>query len=249
MARRNRVRKTDPLKKPDRGVMTLADLTNQMSSDQRDKSQVQDVPTSLVVAEDGVLVIGGYRLTSVGLLVDGNATFDDWETVGALLLQLEGALQLLIGDWLVQAERQWGQTYEEIAEQTGYTVKSLYQYKWVAENVPFTMRIENLTFTHYTIVAGIEDEKRKAALLKQAAAEGWSVKRLRDELTPPALPDDSQDEKTRIMQSFGEKTKEIKTLGRVVRRAGEGDEHARMEALGRIAKHRAWLDEVEEWLS
>jgi hypothetical protein len=249
MARRDRVKKTDPMKKPDREVLTLADLTSQMTSEQRDKLPVEDVPTGLVVADDGVLAIGGYSLTSVGLRIDGDVTYDDWETVGALLLRLEGAIQLLIGDWLVQAERQWGQTYEAIAEQTGYAVKSLYQYKWVAENVPFSMRIENLTFTHYTVVAGIDDDARKMALLEKAAEEGWSVKRLRDELNPPALPSNTGDEKNKIMQSFGEKSKEIKTLSRVVRKAGEGDDHARMEALGRIAKHRAWLDDLEDWLN
>jgi hypothetical protein len=249
MAGRDRVRKTDPMKKPDRDVLTLADLTNQMTSDERDKPLVEDVPTSLMVAEDGVLAIGGYSLTSIGLKINGDVTYENWETVGALLLRLEGAIQLLIGDWLVQAERQWGQTYEAIAEQTGYAVKSLYQYKWVAENVPFSMRIETLTFTHYTVVAGIDDDSRKMTLLEKAADEGWSVKRLRDEINPPTLPSDAGGEKNKIMQSFGEKSKEIKTLRRVIRKAGEGDEHARMEALGRIAKHRVWLDDLESWLS
>jgi hypothetical protein len=250
MARRDRVKDTNPLEKPNREVMTLADLTNQMTSEQRDKSLEKiDIPAGLFVADDGALSIGGYKLTSIGLVVDDKATYDDWETVGSVLLRLDGTIQLLIGDWLVQAERQWGRTYEEIAEHTGYAVKSLYQYKWVAESVTFSMRIENLTFTHYMVVAGIDDESRKAALLKQASAEGWSVKRLREEINPPTLPNDSKGEKNKIFRGFGEKMKEMKLLKRTVRKAGEGDDSARMEALGRIAKHRAWLDELEEWLS
>jgi len=250
MARRNRVRDTNPLKKPDREVMTLADLSGALTSEKREEAlEKVGLPTGLLVADDGALSIGGYKLTSLGLIAGDKATYDDWETVGSVLLRLEGSIQLLIGDWLVQAERQWGQTYEEIAEHTGYSVKSLYQYKWVAENVTFSMRIENLTFTHYSTVAGIEDDNRKAELLAQAAAEGWSVKQLREAVNPPALPANNNGEKNKIFRGFSEKLKDIKSLKKTIQKAGEGDEHAKMEAFGRIAKHRAWLDELEEWLS
>ena len=224
---------------------TFDDLYNAMTGQ---PASGDALPADIVVSETGDMTIGGYTLTAMGLVISGETTYEDWEKTGLLLLRLEGSIQMLIGDWLGQAERVWGRTYEEIAEKVGRNVRSLYQYKWVAENVQFYMRHINLTFSHYAVVARLP-EGEKEAFLQQAAAEGWSVKQLRRAVYPPTLMETGIGEKPEIFQGFGEKSKGIVKLARTMRRAGQGDESARMEALGRIARYRAWLDELEGWLS
>lgn len=198
-----------------------------------------------IVGEDGSMTIGGYTLTSRGLIAE-NASFDDWEQVGTVLFALEGSIQLLIGDWLVEAEREWGTTYKEIAEQTGYNPKSLHTYRWVCENVPFSMRMENLTISHYQVVAGLDDAARKADLLRQASKGGWSVKRLREALNPPALPEESPPEQLSLFDLLDKTTVKGWWLERRIERAGKGDENARLELLGKAAMLRRLADALED---
>jgi hypothetical protein len=198
---------------------------------------------SLAIAETGDMTVGGYTLTSRGLVVGQGATLEDWEQIGALLLRLEGSIQLLIGDWLVEAEREYNQTYQEIAESTGYSVKHLYNCKWVAENIDFSLRKEKLTFTHYMAVAALPDDQKRE-MLERASAEGWSVKQLKEALRPTL----SESAPVQLSFDFANNSKKMRKIERRAIKAGQGDDRARLESLGWIAELRSQLDELEEAL-
>jgi hypothetical protein len=223
--------------RPTATIQSIAEATN--------PSKAPEPEQALTIAESGDMTIGGYTLTSTGLIAH-DATLDDWEQVGAVLFRLEGSIQLLIGDWLVEAEMKWGTTYKEIAESTGYNPKSLRTYRWVAGSVPLSMRMDTLMYSHYAVVAGIADEKRKKAVLKQAAAENWSVAQLRNALTPPALPEGESIKQLSLFDALREKQKQLSRMERLYKRAGRGDHHAYEQLLGNIAQMRKWLDEVED---
>lgn len=185
MAGRDRVRKTDPLKNPGRQALTLDDLTSQLVKREReDVEEASPVDPSVVamttVNDSGHIVVGGYEITTQGL-IGHQPSEDDWAHVGELLFSLEDRIQLLIGDWLVDADRVWGYTYEVIAEQVNRAPRTLYNYKYVAENVPFSLRRENLTYSHYMLVAGLDDY-RKQQLIDLAAEHNYSVAQLRREI-------------------------------------------------------------------
>lgn len=184
------------------------------------------------VNREGHIVVGGYELTPQGLIVN-YANQKDCELVGTLLFQLDESVQLLIGDWLVESERVYGQTYEKAAEIFNRTPGTLYNYKYVAQNVEFSLRNENLTYSHYAAVAHLPYE-RKQELLQCAVEGSWSVSRLRQEISgnhSPTLP-----------ASPLADTKNKRVFNRIWRTLSGGVGEVKREDVQHL---RRWLDEVE----
>lgn len=119
-------------------------------------TEVSRGDTALAVANDGTIRVGNFAMTSCGLQVVGEVTPDEWDHLGDILRQMDCSLQWLIGDWIVYGNTKWGQTYEMIAEKTGYNKKTLYNYFYVASSIHFSLRRENLTFGHHSLVAGFK---------------------------------------------------------------------------------------------
>ena len=152
----------------------------------------------VAVGGDGSIRAYEYRLTGLGIdpsSVPKNKR--NWELLGQLLFRLDHSIQWLIGDWLLQGEtNQWGQ-HEEIARALNYEVKTLYDYRYVARNVHFSVRNEKLSFGHHKLVAHLETAEQGRWLRKAADGDidgetglsrSWSINRLRRELSDfPAL--------------------------------------------------------------
>ena len=147
----------------------------------------------IAIAADGSLVAFDYRLTGVGLDPEAlSSQRANWERLGQLLFRFDRSLQWLIGDWLLQGEdNKWGR-HEEIAAELGLQVKTLYDYRYVARHVNFSVRTEKLSFGHHKLVAQLEPAQQRR-WLKRAAdgdfaadARPWSISRLRKEMA--ALP-------------------------------------------------------------
>lgn len=143
------------------------------------------------VSDDGVIQAYDFRMTEVGLDPE-NLSLDkaNWDQLGQLLFRFDKSIQWLIGDWLTYGENnKWGET-EKIAAQMGYEVKTLYDYKLVANNVHFSVRTENLTFGHHKLVASIKDPEEQQKWLHLAeygdfdeatqTSKSWSISRLRE---------------------------------------------------------------------
>ena len=147
----------------------------------------------VAIAADGSLVAFDYRLTGIGL--DPNALSSqraDWERLGQLLFRFDRSMQWLIGDWLLHGEdNRWGK-HEEIAAELELQVKTLYDYRYVARHVDFSVRTEKLSFGHHKLVAQLEPALQQHWLNRAAAgdvdsiSQPWSISRLRKEMA--ALP-------------------------------------------------------------
>ena len=157
--------------------------------------------TEIEVVEDGSIYAYEYRLTGVGLDPEAMAVEKgSWEQLGQLLFRLDRSIQWLIGDWLVHGEvNKWGR-HEEIADQLGYEVKTLYDYRYVARNVHFSVRTENLTFGHHKLVAHLETPEQRHWLdmaasgdtdLETGQSHPWSISRLRREMLALPAPEPS----------------------------------------------------------
>lgn len=134
---------------------------------------------ALVRKPDGTMAFRGFLLTPTGLLSDAGAVdYDDWLDLGYTLRQLEGSLSWLIGDWLVFGEREYGKTYQQLAEMLGVEVATLYDWRYVASAVHFSVRTEKLHWSHHKLVAGL-DEAQQVAWLDWAANNGRSVGEMR----------------------------------------------------------------------
>ena len=158
-----------------------------------DFSRAGSAAGGVAIAADGSLVAFDYRLTGVGL--DPKALSSrraDWERLGQLLFRFDRSMQWLIGDWLLQGEdKRWGQ-HEDIATELGLQVKTLYDYRYVARQVDFSVRTETLSFGHHKLVAHLEPSLQQHWLQRAAAGDSdgdfrpWSISRLRKEMK--ALP-------------------------------------------------------------
>lgn len=210
------------------------------------ESLVKSPGVSALVADDGSIRVGRFKLNPTGLEVESDATFEEWQYIGGILHRLEGSINWLIGDWLVYGERVWGQTYEQVSEITGFDVKTLYQYAWIARNVDFSVRTENLSFGHHQLIAGLEPDLQRR-WLAHAEENNLSISQLRKALadTPPTLPQVSPQHalfSPEIKRNF---TK----MFRLGIKAGQGDKRARDKFLSQISDFRHWLDQVERVVS
>ncbi len=195
----------------------------------------------LVQHSDGSLAYGGFTLTSTGIALQGDVTAQDWQTIGELIFRVNRAIQWLIGDWIVYGEDyQWGQTYEQLAEQTGYTVETLRQYAYVSRHVQLSIRIDNLSFAHHQVVAGLSGDEQ-IALLTAAAAGGWSVARLRQECGA------ARERETGILRAQKSSDKNFITVSAAARRAkGAARQQWRQLVIQQIVQWQNLLAELEE---
>ena len=158
-----------------------------------DLSPADSTAAGVAIAADGSLVAFDYRLTGIGLdpkALSGQRA--DWERLGQLLFRFDRSMQWLIGDWLLQGEdNKWGK-HEEIAAELGLQVRTLYDYRYVARHVDFSVRTEKLSFGHHKLVAQLEPALQGRWLSRAAAGDvagdsrPWSISRLRKEMA--ALP-------------------------------------------------------------
>ena len=159
---------------------------------------IEATPPPVKAESDGAVRAYSYRLTGIGLDPLALAPDrDSWEKLGQLIFRLDGAMQWLIGDWLLQGEsNSWGK-HEQIADALGYDVKTLYDYRYVARHVPYDMRHEDLSFGHHKLVARLESEVQQLWL--ERAAQGdfdaksesmrpWSISRMRREMRSLSAP-------------------------------------------------------------
>lgn len=182
------------------------------------------------VASDGTMRLGGIVVTAKGLLIEPGASPDDWKRVGALLRRMQTSIQFLLGDWIASGANVCGDDFERLVIELGYKNKSLYTYKYVAENVPIAIRMETLSYGHHALVAPIKDRDEQKRWLKQADNNGWSVTTMRRKILglDSTIVEADRIRHT-IQREFEQKLKTTKPH----------------EAQQLIATMRAWLDEIE----
>lgn len=143
---------------------------------------MSEVPT-VYQAQTAVPVADGVSIRPTGLVIDRALAIEEWSDIGEQLGVLGKAIQFAIGDWLNYGEIKYGETYSQFADLTGYKVETLQNMKFVAGRVEISRRHEELTFSHHAEVAGLAPSEQDY-WLDCAEREGWSSKRLRNEVHP-----------------------------------------------------------------
>jgi len=136
---------------------------------------------SPVQMDNGQLSLHGFQFTRRGLIAPANATQEQWLDVGEFLFNLEEGIQLLIGDYLVGVEHEYGITYQKLAEATGKSEKTLRNYKTVAGSINLSLRRDNLFFGHYSLLQAMKPKDQKY-WIDRASQESWSIAQLRNEI-------------------------------------------------------------------
>ena len=129
----------------------------------------------------GDLNLPGKVMATAWKLPD-NLPEEEWLARGHVLLDYEGKLAWLIGDWWAYGLHKYGARKgwaEKVQQEFGrFKFETLKQYGWVANKIPPSRRLDALTFGHHMAVAAMTP-KAQGNLLAQAEAEGLTVRDLR----------------------------------------------------------------------
>lgn len=180
---RERMSKTNPLKRDGKKMPTLADMTGAML-----KKKDVDIPSSLVEVDESTLQYGRVQLTAVGLSIPDNLTEDEWYQMGLFLLRTDTSFKWWAGDFINYGEnRKWGETYARLATQFEMGIKALYNIALVCRKVEFSRRRENLSFSHHQAVAALEPEQQ-TYFLDLSVQNGWTMRQLREAVKGKKTP-------------------------------------------------------------
>lgn len=125
------------------------------------------------------LDIPGCEFTRTQLIISDEITFDEWCRLGDILRNVGGAVQFWIGDWIRFGENKWGEMYSQAIETTGLDYQTLMDAVYVARNVEFSLRNENLTWSHHRAVAPVQDREEQRYWLDKAEDEKLPYRELR----------------------------------------------------------------------
>jgi N6-adenosine-specific RNA methylase IME4 len=134
------------------------------------------------VTADGSMVIGGFEFTTTGLKAQGERSFEEWDAVGHFLRYIHTGAQFWIGDWLNYGEKKYGEKYTQALEHTGYELKTLENYAWIAKSVPDQNRKEKIPFGHYANGLAALSETEQAEWIERILAEDMSQSEFRQAL-------------------------------------------------------------------
>jgi DNA modification methylase len=124
-----------------------------------------------------------FKITDVGLEVNGKPDFEEWMEYGQSLKILEGtARQFAIGDWIVMGFDTYEHgKWEAVQQVWGEDYDTLRQYERIAKSIKCGTRVPHLSWSHHREVADLSDDKQKY-WLEQAVINKWSVVTLRQKL-------------------------------------------------------------------
>ena len=137
--------------------------------------------TALLLTAETPLQLGHFTLDRTGLAVMGSPPYEEWEKCGALLQQIEGAVQWWIGDWLNYGEHTYGEKYAQALDATGITLRTLESCAYVAAHVDTTRRRVGVGWTLHQDLASLPSDQQEDWLGKVVAGD-WTRARLRTEL-------------------------------------------------------------------
>jgi len=119
-------------------------------------------------------------VTSRGMVIKGELSFEQWAEVGKRIGQASTAFQLAVGDWLVYGEDRWrgqgelgltgdgtggtGRTdsafYAYVCQLTGLDRQVIKNYAYVARNVASSLRNDDLSYQHFVVLAKLPREEQ-----------------------------------------------------------------------------------------
>lgn len=140
--------------------------------------------TAIVKKENIIpaLTVGPFVVTSTGLVLNSEPTWDEWQAFFDGMQRLGDFRQWNIGDALKAVQIQYGEAAEQLtANYPEYEYGALRQYRWVSENIQYVTRVSNLSWTHHRQVAELESKEQKK-WLKAAEKNDWTVSKLRNEI-------------------------------------------------------------------
>lgn len=133
-------------------------------------------------------LIDSAATSPTGLRLPGKLTFEEWLAVGEQLQIAHRSILWWIGDFLAYGERRFGEDYAQAVADLGHSTETIRVAKWVSERVEPERRRAALSWSHHREVASLDPEKQ-ARLLDAAEVDGWSSRRLHEEVQGGKRPE------------------------------------------------------------
>lgn len=180
--------------------LTLENVVNAAIGDvqpeviEREVIVYQDNPDAIQRHSDGSMTYKRFTMTPTGLVVPEDVQSDELVDVAKVIIGLQSSIQWIVGDLMNSMKRMWGDSYQRVAAQLGYEVKTVQEWSSICRKV--SIRMEALKFGHHQLVAPLEPDMQWQ-FLKWAADNSASVSALRkaiaewkgrDNLPKPSLP-------------------------------------------------------------
>jgi len=119
-----------------------------------------------------------------GLFLPHDLSYDNYESIGAMLGALHQAAGFLVGDWLLFGEGAFGERYAQAAMLLGLSPQTCANYQSIAKRVPPGRRHAGVSFSIHGEVASLEPSEQER-WLEIAAREHLTKQEMRDRLRPP----------------------------------------------------------------
>jgi len=113
------------------------------------------------------LSAGPFRATQIGLVVEGDPSYEQWSLY---LRAIMGAQMALL--WI------WPERYAQAMDLFPYEYQTLRNAAWVARSVPMSRRRDTVPWSWYQEVASLDGEKQEE-LLDRGEAQEWTRDDLR----------------------------------------------------------------------
>jgi len=222
-------------------------------------AMIEDVPlpstlpatisADALVVQDGGFVYKRFVLRRTGVSIPEDASEDEWLELIGIVRKLNEAIQWTIGDLVNYAENTypWGEKYNELAEKTGYSEKTLREYAYVARRIHPDIRRDDLSFGHHQLVTALSPEAQMH-WLAEAAANGWSVNDLRAAIREAQMLAQREQNSPRLFNK-GVMPRISRQFQSLWERAQSGDTKARDKLLDIIEAHESWYQQVRDTLA
>jgi hypothetical protein len=130
--------------------------------------------------------------TPVTLDLPADLPFADWQAIIASLKNMGRSMAWWIGDCLYYGENNYGEQYTKALDELVdyYSPGTLHDAKWVSKVFPPKERHHKLSWTHHRALAAVKSDQERFALLEKADQKGWTVERLKQEVSGKKGDDD-----------------------------------------------------------
>lgn len=139
--------------------------------------------TALVPLGKSIDLPHGVSVSTAAMVLPEKLSFDDWQSIGHMLVRIDTGVQWWLGDWWHYGFHRYGERKAITIKQGScrYTFQSLMNLGWVAGRVRTSFRNELLSWTHHYAVAALEPAEQKR-WLDRAAKSKMSVARMRERM-------------------------------------------------------------------
>lgn len=105
-------------------------------------------------------------------------TYEQWAARGLELMRQHNRTCWMLGDWINEGEKAWGEKYAQAHEDTLISYGTLANYAWVTREYPpdtDARQFENdLSFSHHKVALGLPDLPARMNALRHAYEMGMS---------------------------------------------------------------------------